>query len=334
LTDQTAALVKLAGKREQAAKVLEAAQKNLEDVISKADEFKGSVTGSLKDFGLALADLSKSDAEATINVIKTASGFMITQMTQGSKGVDSITAQLKDRLKTITEFSANIKKLLATGVNKAYVQQLLSAGPEAAGATASLLASAGADQINEINTLYGDITSVSDSFGEEMRQSFYGNMISMSQAFVDGAKAEQDSIVAQMNTIRLAIEAELKPLTDLGAKLGDDLATGLATALKNKQDALVKQATALGVAVAGALEASLAATGLISVATTSKPSVQPQSNNPNLVAPKFDASGGSTGDTIILQNGAVKIEVPAGFTPQQMQDLFTKALTDSLKGRR
>lgn len=334
LTDQTAALVKLAGKREQAAKVLDAAQRNLEDVISRADEFRGSVTGSLKDFGLALADLSKSDAEATVNVIKTASGFMITQMSQGSKGVDSITAQLKDRLKTITEFSANIKKLLATGVNKAYVQQLLAAGPEAAGATASLLASAGVDQINEINGLYGEITSVSDSFGEEMRKSFYGNMISMSQAFVDGAKAEQDSIVAQMNTIRLAIQTELAPLTDLGKNLGEDLAAGLAKALKDKQEALVKQATALGVAVAGALEASLAATGLIKVATTSNPAVQPRSNNPNLVAPQFEASGGSTGDTIILQNGAVRIEVPVGFTAQQMQDLFTKAMVDSLKGRR
>jgi NAD(P)H-hydrate repair Nnr-like enzyme with NAD(P)H-hydrate dehydratase domain len=137
-----------------------------------------------------------------------------------------------------------------------------------------------------------------------------------------------------MNTIRLGIEAELAPLTDLGANLGNDLAAGLAKALQEKQDALVKQAKALGIAVAEALAASLATTGLIKVATTSKPAVKSPSNNPSLVAPKIDTKKQTTGDTIILENGAVKVELAKGSSSTEMADAMTRALLDTLKGRR
>jgi hypothetical protein len=66
-------------KREAATKKLEAAQKNLDDLLAKQAEFRNSTTDSLKSYATALADISGGTANATISVTKTATGLVISQ---------------------------------------------------------------------------------------------------------------------------------------------------------------------------------------------------------------------------------------------------------------
>jgi hypothetical protein len=285
LTTQTAKLVELAKKREAAAKALEEAQKSLDDVLEKQASFKADVVGSIKSFGTALADLSKGNADNTIKVIKTASGTVITQMADSKSGLNTITDQLKTRLQTIKDFTKNIQELLGKGLNKDYVKQLLEAGPEAAGSTAALLATAGSDQVSSINDLYGQINSASESFGTQMSATFYGNAVSMAQAMVDGAKAEQASIVAQMTTIKDAIEAALKPLSDVGRNIGDDLIQQMIDALERKKAAAVAQAQAIAAAMSAAMAAAMANVGVSNVATIAAPQPTALDNAPKIVAP-------------------------------------------------
>lgn len=241
LENQTKRLLELVKKRDEASQALAEAQKYLDSVLAKQSEMKSSVTGSMKSYATALANLSSGNADNTIKVVKTATGLVITQMKQGSQGVQSITDQLKTRLQSIKDFAMNIRSLLSQGLNKEYIQQLLTAGPEAAGATAALLASAGNEQINEINNLYSAINTESEAFGVQMADTFYGNAVAMAQAMVAGAKAEYNSIIAEMTRIKDGITQTLSPLSVLGTNLGTDLAQGLVDSTQAKYDLIMKQ---------------------------------------------------------------------------------------------
>jgi hypothetical protein len=268
LTDQTAALVALARKRMTAVKVLEEAQKDLDDLLDKQRSFQTDLTSSLKGFATAIANLSQTDSASTLKVIKTATGLVITQLQQSSSGIDKITKQLQDRLRTIRDFGNNIRTLLASGLNREYIKQLLEAGPEAAGLTAAALATAGADQISEINNLYAEIDSMSNAFGQDMSKTFYQNAVDMATAFRDGAAAEVNSITAQMDAIRVSIEAALAPLRDMASNLGKDMMAELLKSIQDEKAKVLAEIQALVNEIARLMAQAAAA---INVSVTSKP---------------------------------------------------------------
>lgn len=261
LESQTKKLIVLAKRREVAVKVLEEAQKNLETVLSEQADFNKSITSNLKSYALALVDLSKADSASVYNVARTATGYVISQIKASSGGIESITKQLQDRLTMITSFSANIKKLLASGVNETYVRQLLEAGPETASLTAQALTTASAEQITAINSLYGQINTASTTFGTEMATVFYGNAVSMAQAFVTGAQAEVESINAQMTFIKDSITAVLAPLRDEGTALGTDLALNMMNALESQRASLVATASSIAQQIVAVIAAAFASIG-------------------------------------------------------------------------
>ena len=262
LTDQTTQLVNLAKRREAAAKALEEAQKSLDKVLEEQASFRSSIKDSIRSFGTALADLSKANTDTTIKVIKTASGLVITQMAQGSTGVDAITNKLKTSLATIREFTANIQSLLAQGYNKEYVRTLLEAGPEAAGATAALLAKSGSDTMATVNDLYTQINSASEQFGSSMSETFYGNAVSMGQAMVKGAESEYKSIMDQMKKIADGITASFAPLADVGTNVGNDIVQDLIDSLEARRAELIARANAIAAQVAAAMAAAAGAIGV------------------------------------------------------------------------
>ena len=268
LTDQTAALVALARKRATAVEVLKEAQNELDDLLSDQVAFQTNLTSSLKGFASAIANLSQTDSATTLKVIKTATGLVVTQLQQSSSGIDKITKQLQDRLKTIRDFGNNIRTLLASGLNREYIKQLLEAGPEAAGLTAAALATAGADQISEINNLYAEIDSMSNSFGRDMAVVFYQNAVDMATAFRDGAAAEVQSITDQMTAIRVSIETALAPLRDMASNLGNDTMQNLVNSIRARKAEVLAEIQALVNEIARLMAQAAAA---VNVSVTSKP---------------------------------------------------------------
>lgn len=268
LTDQTTQLVNLAKRREAAAKALEEAQKSLDKVLEEQASFKSNIKDSIKSFGLALADLSKNNTDNTIKVIKTATGLVITQMSQGKSGVDVIIDKLKTSLSTIKEFTANIQALLTQGYNKEYVRTLLEAGPEAAGATAALLAKSGSDTMNTVNGLYTEINSASEQFGSQMSTTFYDNSVSMAKAMVAGAESEYKSIMDQMKKIADGIKASFEPLADVGTNVGNDIVQDLINSLEARKAELIARANAIAAAVAAAMAAAAGAIGVGGVSSS------------------------------------------------------------------
>ena len=267
LTDQTASLVKLSKERDNLIQTLDDQKKKLEDILNAQASFKTSVTGSLRDFVTALADLSKGDSSTTIKVIKTASGLVVTQMQQATSGVDTITTQLKDRLSQVTAFANNINSLLTRGLSKEYIAQLLAAGPEAAASTAALLASAGDDQIAQINSLYTQVDALTSTFGDQMATSYYDQAVKAQEALIKGTQDKLDAVKKQMDSITASVTASLQPLASLGTNLGNDLAQGLVDSLTKRKAELVALAESIAAAISAAMAAALSSIGVSGAAT-------------------------------------------------------------------
>lgn len=236
LTVQTEELVKLARKRDAVARKLASAQDSLESVLSEQASFRGTVTSSLRSFGFALAEVADNNAEQVIRVIKTASGLMITQMSESTSGLDKYFKELRDRAKAVSNFITNIRTLLAKGVSKTLIKELLSAGPMAAGYTAELLATAGADQIAQMNSIYGSLDSLTESFGNEMANLFYGESVAMGKAMVSGYEAEYNSIIKSMDDIKKGIEKKLKPLVEFGEDNAVEMAKAMVKGAKSEYE--------------------------------------------------------------------------------------------------
>lgn len=258
LTNQTQQLVTLAGKRELAVEALKKSEEELKEILEEQATFQRDLSKGIKDFARALINLSDADTAAILKVTKTGSGLVISQVRKATTGVDSIVKQLTDRLTQVVSFGKNIEKLLAAGLSKEYIQQLLEAGPEAASETAQLLTTASADQIRQINSLYTQINNQANKFGTDMSNVFYGNAVAIAQAFVAGSKAEVDSINAQMTAIKNDIESVLKPLAEFGGQVGTDMAMNLIKALEAKRALMVATAKSIADDIAAAMAGSQA----------------------------------------------------------------------------
>jgi hypothetical protein len=348
LNTQTTALIKLAREREVAVNKLEDAQSKLSDLLEEQASFTKSVSGSMRNFATALIDLSNADSTSVLSVAKTATGLVISQIKESSGGVDSITKQLNDRLAMIKSFAANVKTLLASGLNKDYIRQLLEAGPEAASGTAALLATAGATQISEINSLYDQIGTASTAFGDSMSSTFYDNAVALSQGFVNGLAQEVETIQLAMDSIKNSITATLEPLMQDGTNLGTDLALGLLNGLESQRAALVATAQSIAdqmVAVMASAFAQISAMSGIKAPSGVGKITKPTNPAPAPYVPTFGGTGKGQltpqGKGQMTQNDILKIlpplnmvintqKVSATVTPTTI----TTALKNSYKGRR
>lgn len=262
LENDTKKLIDLNVKQKKIVKELEILQKDYDDIKAKQISFRDSIKDSLKSFGTTLADLSKGNADTTIKVIKTATGLVVTQMTQGSTGVVAIIDKLKTSLQTIRDFTTNIQTLLAAGYNKEYVRTLLEAGPEAAGATAALLAKSGSDTMATVNDLYTQINATSETFGASMSATFYDNSVAMAKALVDGAESKRADILAEMALIAKGIQEQLDPLKDAATKLGEDIIQRTIDALNKEKARLIDLANSIAAQIAAAMARAAAAIGV------------------------------------------------------------------------
>ena len=290
LDNETPKLIALVAKNKAALKEIEDLQKKADDIAAKQAQFKQSITDSIKSFGNALADLSKTNTNTSIQVIKTATGLVVTQMAAGKTGVEAIVDKLKTSLATIKEFTSNIQTLLAAGYNKEYVRTLLEAGPEAAGATAALLAQSGSDTMNTVNGLYTSINDASQVFGDTMSKTFYDDAVNMANGLLKGAQDKQIEIMNQMQTIADGIQAAFAGMKDVGTNLGEDLIQSAINALNKRKQELIDLANSIAASIAAAMAAAAAGIGVIGVTGSITPNPGGSGGggsfiNPDVVAP-------------------------------------------------
>lgn len=95
------------------------------------------------------------------------------------------------------EFVENIKALKALGLDPQLFNQLVQAGVEAGGETAQALVDGGAETVNEVNSLFGELDALGAELGENTAQVMYGQ----GENFVDGIVEGLDSQLGELESM-------------------------------------------------------------------------------------------------------------------------------------
>lgn len=250
---QNATLADYAVARERLAVKIEEANEQLAAAIAMRDEYKNSVTESVKSFGSLLGAQAK-----VIDGIEQALTFR------------DITSNLEDRLAKIRTFNENLRKLLAMGLSNDAYQQLVDAGVDQGGAYAEALVQGGQGAVGEVNNLVGQINTAANTLGTEASQRLYQAGVNAAQGLVDGlnslssqldsAAARLGESIAQAIRRSLGIKSPAQRLIDDMEYVGDGAVIGL----RNQYGKVSSAAAGLAdqVAISPSLAARYAAGGV------------------------------------------------------------------------
>lgn len=193
---QNATLADFAVARGRIAEQLEDAKKKLEDAISLRDDFRKSVTDSIKSF-----------AAVTTAEVNTLNG-----LAAGLTATD-ITANLQDKLAKIRDFQANLRVLRAQGLGDSAYKQIIEAGVEQGSAFAEALVQGGYGSVQHVNDLMNQIGSAADEIGIQTSTDMYQVGVNVAQGLLDGLTSMSEQLAAA------------------AAALGNQVAAGIARGL-------------------------------------------------------------------------------------------------------
>ena len=147
-------------------KALDAAKTGLDDAQGAFDNFAESVSTGIKD---AFSFKDAKDAGDD-----TGKGFL---------------SGLRDQVKGINDYSANVQALLKAGLSQDALQAVLAAGGESGAAIAAELIKGGSTAIIETNALVESAKYAADLIGQAAANQWYGAGVSNAQQYLAGVEA-------------------------------------------------------------------------------------------------------------------------------------------------
>ena len=147
-------------------KALDAAKTGLDDAQGAFDNFAESVSTGIKD---AFSFKDAKDAGDD-----TGKGFL---------------SGLRDQVKGINDYSANVQALLKAGLSQDALQAVLAAGGESGAAIAAELIKGGSTAIIETNALVESAKYAADLIGQAAANQWYGAGVSNAQQYLKGVEA-------------------------------------------------------------------------------------------------------------------------------------------------
>lgn len=247
-----------------------ATEKSLQTLAAKRDDVMAQLNGSDK-YGQGalknLDDLKKSFEALQVSVTNSFTSIVDVSK-YGSAGIHQLTADLQQTLSVGAQFSANMKKLQAEGLNQDAITQLLTAGPAGGAAAAQQYVNAGQAAITGpggINDLMGQIKAQGLDLGTSLASSFYQHGIDMAQGIVSGLQTQESALEKQMNTLgdklaaafkkALGIKSPSTVFAALGAQIPAGIAQGIVSNMGIAHSALAAGASGMGFNASGSVGA-------------------------------------------------------------------------------
>lgn len=238
--------------------------KTLEDAQAKAKEVSDNAISFANitslDFSKVVATTKKLITE-TLDV----AGSIVVTGREIANGADAATDAvkhsgqefadaLKTRLKSITDFNDNIRKLAKEGLNKETIDQIISAGVEGGGATAEALAKASKATIDQINTTQTAIDNQSKKLGNAAADSLFRAGKSVVDGLIEGLKTRKKDVTDAIGGIAAELIARIKKdlkihspsrlMRELFRFVGHGMVLGLHDSVKGVGDASARLARA------------------------------------------------------------------------------------------
>lgn len=162
--------------------------------------------------------------------------------------------ELAKRLATVREFQANIKKLIAAGLNKTSIDQIISAGADSGGSVAETLAGASAATIKQINATQAAIQKAGTDLGNTAADSLFRSGKNVVDGLIAGLTERRDEIKKAMKTIaddlveEIRKDLKIKSPSRVMLAIGQFAGKGLENGLLNSRPAITAAAGSLAAA--------------------------------------------------------------------------------------
>jgi len=182
-------------------------------------------TDQLKDAKTAFADFAKTVS----NGIKESFSFK-----QANEGKDGFITGLRDQVKAIKEYNADIQSLLQRGLSQEALKQVLAAGSESGALIARNLLTGAQEDITGpqgVNALVASVMQTANQLGLDTANKFYGEGVSSAQKYFDGIKSQFDQATEAVNAVEAGTNVTSGFLEGLNSQIdgiktyGDDINT-------------------------------------------------------------------------------------------------------------
>jgi hypothetical protein len=184
----------------------------LEGLVSARDSFLRNIASGFRGFVNEL----RFAAGATSKVMqremkKLANGITVTLEREIEVGgsPQNIAKALQERLSAVRDFSANIRTLMARGLDPTLVQDFVSAGVSGAGEAAAALVQASDGELRAINETQAALASEVAAFSQYASQQWFDAGIAQQEAIVAPLKTAAEAAQAALNTANESREKEL-----------------------------------------------------------------------------------------------------------------------------
>ena len=150
-----------------------------------------------------------SERDSFLNNIKSGINSFVNAFSFDGANASGIQKQLEDRLKTVRDFAANIKTLIAKGLDPSLVREFVTAGVSGAGDAVAALASSSSGDIAGINAVQSGLAAEIAGFQTYASQQWFDAGIAQQEAIVGPLAAARDQAAAALATANASREAEI-----------------------------------------------------------------------------------------------------------------------------
>ena len=137
-----------------------ALQNKLRDIQESADSKRAELTQKAAE---KQAGLIQQSMDRLRSAFASKTGFNLGEAMAGGKSADALLADLKSKLAAAKELQANAAALAGMGYSQTFIEQVVKNGPEAGNKIAEALKAASPDATKELQLLYGQVESVSET---------------------------------------------------------------------------------------------------------------------------------------------------------------------------
>ena len=230
-----ATLADYAEARARVAIRLDKANQRLSEALSLRNDYRKSVSDSIKSFGSLLS------AQAQV----------IDGVEQALTAND-IVGNLRDRLEQIRSFQGNLRTLLAMGLSNDAYKQLVDAGVEEGSAYAQALVDGGSGAVGQVNDLTNKINNAATALGNQSSNRLYQAGVDAARGLVEGLEslsAQIDSAAFKLgNSIVKAVKRALRSASPSKEMIDemDNVGSGIDIGLSNQSVKVTNAAARLG----------------------------------------------------------------------------------------
>jgi hypothetical protein len=240
------------------ADLLKANNNKLDDIRKKAADKTADLTKAAAD---KQANIVQQSMDRLSKAFASKTGFDLGEAFKGgADNAGKLLDELKNKLAAAKELQANAAKLAGMGYSQVFIEEVVKQGPEAGNKIAEALKAASPDATKELQSLYGQITTVSDTGLDALAQSMNAGGKLATQELMDSfnqvskdlkeslavVNTEMNEALAEANAAysEAVTEAETVRKEKL-AEANKDLTEALAEAKANYDEAIADASKAL-----------------------------------------------------------------------------------------